>query len=103
MRNHALSCEIMSFQAEPCNSRSWYCLDVPSDFGRISQRRKGPTSVCLCCPHSTDLSVAASRAWAWHEKLQKTREEKRLRVDENFLQHSILCHLVPSARRKHVL
>ena len=60
MRNHAISCEIMPFQAEPCNSRSWYCLDFPTDFGRISQRRKGPIFVCLCCPHSTDLSVAAS-------------------------------------------
>ena len=47
MRNHAVSCEIMPFQAASCNFGSWSCLDFPTDSGRISLRRKGPSFVCL--------------------------------------------------------
>ena len=40
MRIHAVSCEIMPFQEESCNFGSWYCLDFPTDLGRISKEER---------------------------------------------------------------
>ena len=62
MQNHAVSCEIMPFKAESCDFGSWYCLDVPTDSGRIcwSPKERVQFLFVYVAPHSTDLSVAAS-------------------------------------------
>ena len=55
MRNHALSGRIMQFRVMVLLgfSHTQTLVEFP-------KKRKGKIFVCLCCPHSTDLSVADS-------------------------------------------
>ena len=54
MRNHALSARIMQF-------RAMVLLGFPTDSGRISQRRKGPIFLCVCCAPTPLISMLLLR------------------------------------------
>ena len=61
MRNHAISCEIMPTQEESCNFGSWYCLDFPTDFGRISQKEERVQLLFVCVAPIPLISVLLLR------------------------------------------